>query len=127
MFILPAVYRRGGRRAITLLETVIVIIIIGVAATIGTGVWRNQIEVERQNNAKEVLKILWRAEESFFAWKNTYTTDWSSLAVEDPNKTDKFYSFTIEEASGRTLTIRAARKGGSGGFQINQDGEISGF
>jgi prepilin-type N-terminal cleavage/methylation domain-containing protein len=128
MFIFPAVCRRPGRRALTLIETVIVIIIIGVAATIGTGVWRNQIEIERRNNAKEVLKILWRAEESFFAWKNVYTVDWDSLAVPDPNATDKFYTFTIEEASGRTLSIRAARKDGTGGgLTINQDGVITNF
>lgn len=127
MFIFPAISRHPGKKAITIIETVIVIIIIGVAAAIGTGVWRNQIEAERQSNAKEVLKILWRAEESFFAWKNTYTNDWDSLAVENPNTTDKFYSFTIEESSSRTLSIRATRKGGSGGFQINQDGVITSF
>ncbi|MDD2703230.1 MAG: type IV pilin protein [Candidatus Omnitrophica bacterium] len=127
MFIFPAAYRRTGREALALVETIVVIIIIGVVATIGTGVWRSQIESERRNNAKEVLKILWRAEESYFAWKNSYTVDWDSLAVEDPNKTDKYYTFTIEESSARTLTIRATRKRTGGGFTINEEGEISGF
>jgi Tfp pilus assembly protein PilE len=127
MFIFPAAYRHTGKKALALIETIVVIIIIGIVATISTGVWRNQIESERRNNAKEVLKILWRAEESYFAWKNFYTVDWDSLAVEDPNKTDKYYTFTIEESSARTLTIRATRKSIGGGFTINEEGEISGF
>ncbi len=127
MFIFPAIYRDSGKKALTLVETIVVIIIIGIVATIGTGVWRQQIEAERRNNAKEVLKILWRAEESFFAWKNTYTVDWNSLAVQNPNETDRFFEFTIDEASDRALTIRASRKGGGGGFTINQDGDITGF
>ncbi|MFA5363124.1 MAG: prepilin-type N-terminal cleavage/methylation domain-containing protein [Candidatus Omnitrophota bacterium] len=127
MFIFPAVCRHTGKKALTLIETIVVIIIFGVVAAFSTGAWRNQIEIERQNNAKEVLKILWRAEESYFAWKNVYTVDWASLAVQDPNITDKFYTFTLEEASGRTLTIRAACKGGGGGFTIDQDGAITKF
>ncbi|MDD5668413.1 MAG: prepilin-type N-terminal cleavage/methylation domain-containing protein [Candidatus Omnitrophica bacterium] len=115
------------KKGFSLLELIVTLVLIAIVSGIaGTG-WRHYVDKERQDNAKSSLKLLWQAEESYFAWKNAYTTDWNSLAIEDPGKTDKFYTFKVERAEARSLVISATRKGTNSGFKIDQDGTITQF
>jgi len=114
-------------KAVTLLELFIVLVIIAVLAGIGIVGWQAAIEREHEKNAKIILKSYWQAEQSYFAWRNRYTSQWPLLEIDNPNVTDKFYSYDIIEATTSTLTIRATRKGTNTGFQIDRDGVITSF
>jgi len=114
-------------KAVTLLELFIVLVIIAVLAGIGIVGWQAAIEREHEKNAKIILKSCWQAEQSYFAWRNRYTSQWPLLEIDNPNVTDKFYSYDIIKATTSTLTIRATRKGTNTGFQIDRDGVITSF
>ena len=109
-------------KGVTLLELFIVLVIIVVLVGIGTVGWQGAIEREREKNAKIILKSCWQAEQNYFAWENTYTSDWSDLAIDNPNVTDNFYNYTIKEATRFALKIQAQRIGTNKCFQIDENG-----
>jgi Tfp pilus assembly protein PilE len=115
------------KSSVTVVEFIIVLAIISVLATIGLTGWQAQIEKEAAYNAKSTLQMLWQAETNYFVWKNRYTNDLGGLEIDNPNNTDKFYQYTIEEATATTLLIKATRIGKSAGFKIDQDGAIASF
>lgn len=127
MCIFPVGCKILKKQGVTVLELIVVLIIIGVIATIGIGSWQAQLEREYADNAKITLKMLWQAEENFFAWKNRYTNNWPDLEIDNPDNTDRFYEYTIEQATSITLLIKATRRGKSTGFQIDRDGTITSF
>lgn len=115
------------KKNFTLLEIIIVLVIVAILAGLGTGIINALIEKEYKERAKEILKTLYQAEENFFSWKNRYTSDFSSLPVDNPNDTDKFYEYEITEAGPYNLTIRATRRNKNYGLQINEEGQITEF
>ena len=128
MCILPAAACKEKKwRGVTLTEIIVVLVIITILVSIaGAGLfWR--IEREASNNAKVFLNLSWQAEQNYFAWKNSYTQDWSALDIDNPNKTDNFYVYTIDKATAQQLIINAARRDKSYGFTINETGSIKSF
>ena len=139
MCIFAAGYKNLKGKAVTLLELLIVLIIVGILAGIGFVGWQGMVEREHTENAKAALKMLWQAEENYSAWKGRYTANWNNLEIEglrivDSNRTDNFYVYTIEkptpeeeaqEVTSTALLIRATR--GNKGFTIDQDCNIESF
>jgi len=116
-----------SKQGLTALELIVVLVIIGTLAGIGVTGWQRHLEDKYTENAKSTLQMIWQAEENFFAWKDNYTYDWNVLEIDNPNKEDKFYDYTLEQATSTNLLIRATRKGTARGFTINQDNEIKSF
>lgn len=127
MYIFPVGYKILKKQGVTLLELMIVVIIIGIISSISLVTWQAQLEKEYADNAKAILKMLWQAEQSFFVWKNGYTNDWQALEIDNPNNSDRFYNYTIEQPTSTTLLIKAQRKGKATGFTIDQNGTIASF
>jgi len=123
----PAIYRVLGRKAFTLTELVVVVIIIGVLATIAISKWQVPLEREYEANAREILGALLRAEHNFFAWKGRFTSDWTALAIDDPNNSDTAYNYTLENVTDDTLFMRATRRNQGRGLIMDQDGSINKF
>ena len=117
----------SAKQGVTLLELIMVLVIIAIIATISISGWQGQLENKYADNAKLTLKMLWQAEENFFAWKNRYTNDWNDVEIDNPNNEDRFYDYTLEEATSTNLLIRATRKGKARGFTIDQDSNINSF
>ncbi len=127
MCISPVVYRPLRRRAITLLELTVVMVIIGILATIAIMNWQAPIEREYEANARATLNALLRAEQNFFAWKGRFTSDWTSLAIDNPNISDSAYTYALENVTDNTFSIRATRIGKGKGLIADQDGNIQKF
>jgi prepilin-type N-terminal cleavage/methylation domain-containing protein len=127
MCILPLACKKNQDRGLTLTEIVVVLVIVVILITLaGTGVsWR--MEIEAAKNAKGYLNLSWQAEENYFAWKNSYTSDWNALDFDNPNKVDTFYVYTIDNANALQLVISATRRNKSSGFAINETGVIKAF
>lgn len=128
MCILRARYRAiKCQQGVTVLELIIVVVIIGVLATLGIGGWSAQMEKEHAENAKAALQAVWQAEENYVAWKNTYTTDWAVLEIDNPNIVDKYYNYTIDSATSIDLLVTAKRIGQSKKFTIDEEGVLTEF
>lgn len=110
-------------KAVTVLELIIVVVIIGVLSTISIISSPGFVD-ERQ--AKTTLKIIWQAEKDYFAYKSSYTNSWRDLNLSDPNHMPGNYEYSFEDV-GANLIVRATRKGTGSGFEIDRDGNISTF
>jgi len=127
MCISPVVYKLSRRRAFTLPEIVVVMIITGILATIAITNWRAPLEREYEANARATLDAVLRAEQNLYAWKGAFTSKWTTLEIDDPNNTDTAYSYALENVTPGTLSIRATRKNQGRGLIMNQDGVITKF
>jgi type IV pilus assembly protein PilE len=120
-------YNLSRQSAFSMTELLLVLIIIGVLATVAVVGWQPAVEKEYKDNAKATLKALLRAQETFFSWKGRYTNNWTSLEIDDPNVSDNAYNYTLENVTGDSLFIRATRRGNGYGVIIDQDGNIAEF
>jgi len=71
-----------AKRGFTLLELIIVIIIIGVLATLGFTQYVKMVEKSRTAEAKMILGQIRSAQRAYFTEKNTYTSAIGDLFVE---------------------------------------------
>lgn len=126
MYILPVCKTRAQKHAFSLIELVVLIVIIGILATISYASWQGQLEKRHADNAKVLLKASWQAEQIFYSWKDRYTANWSDLDIGDPNTTDTYYMYEIT-GTPDSLTITATRKGGTTGFAIDKEGNLTSF
>jgi prepilin-type N-terminal cleavage/methylation domain-containing protein len=127
MCILLATCRKNKDHGLTLTEIIVVLVILVVLISIaGTGlVW--QVERKAVENAKIFLNLSWQAEQNYFAWKNIYTQDWDAMDIDNPNKVDNYYDYSIDKATALELIIKATRRNKNSGFAINESGNISDF
>lgn len=115
------------KASFSLIEVIIVIAIVTIVAGMGVATWQHQLDRDRADNAKTTLKMVLQAEESYLSWKNRYTGNWSQLELDNPNNRDKYYQYTLEDAEGKSIIIRARRRGKDTGFTIDQTGNLQAF
>lgn len=109
----------------TLTELLVVIIILGVLASITIVGFSKQIELASEDKAKTTLKIILSNEKEFYAFQGRYAKNWSLLTITKP--IDEKYNYEITKATEDELEIRADRKGKGKDFVIYANGEIAGF
>ena len=109
----------------TLTELLVVIIILGVLASITIVGFSKQIELAAENKAKTNLKIIWLNEKEFYSFQGRYTKNWSLLTITKP--IDEKYNYEITKATEDELEIKADRKGKGKGFVIYTNGKIARF
>ncbi len=119
--------RIGNKRGFTLLEIIIVIIIIGVLASLALPRFFKTVEFSRASEALSNLSSIRGAMQRCYVIDNAYTACnvWTALDIEDPNLiTTRLFIYTITVGTPTTFTLTATRVPGApaGTITLNQDG-----
>jgi type IV pilus assembly protein PilE len=118
--------RRKSQRGVTLIELMIVVMVIGILASIAVPSYRSYLLRSHRTTATSALLRIQAAQEKFFLANNRYSTDIDALPSEGglgiPAVTDNgdFYELTLDPATATTYTVHAKPRAGSG-----QDGDKS--
>jgi prepilin-type N-terminal cleavage/methylation domain-containing protein len=101
------------KKGFTLLELIIVIIIVGILATIGFSQYVKVVERGRTSEAKTVLGQLRTAETGYQLQYGNYSDDVADLAIEAPTActTTHYFSYDVDDAAG-TATATRCQAGG---------------
>lgn len=108
---------KGGRRmksGFTLLELIVVIIIVGILATLGFTQYTKVIEQGRTAEAKAILGQLRTAQEAYNLEYGTYTTTMANLPINLTEATcdgNHYFSYNVLSTSGSATATRCASNG----------------
>jgi len=125
--------RRTGRRAYTLVEMSVVLIIMGIFITLAMPRFSRSVESARADVAGANLRAIWTAERIYWLDNRTYTTSLDvlvNLNLLDPSITSNTsYTYLVTAADVATFTATAQRAPNvswSGTVTITQDGGLTG-
>ncbi|MGA2700613.1 MAG: type II secretion system protein [Isosphaeraceae bacterium] len=125
--------RWTGRRAYTLVEMSVVLIIMGIFITLAMPRFSRSLESARADVAGANLRAIWTAERIYWLDNRTYTTSLDvlvSLNLLDPSiPSNTSYTYLVTAADTATFTAtatRAANVSWSGTVTITQDGGLTG-
>ncbi|PIP68095.1 MAG: hypothetical protein CO035_07810 [Candidatus Omnitrophica bacterium CG_4_9_14_0_2_um_filter_42_8] len=97
-------------RGFTLVEVLIVVIIIGILASIGTPQFAASIEKAKGGEARAGMGHIQTGEKIYYAEREYYTTNLSDL---DINLTQTYWSFVITTPTSNSFIATATRLGGT--------------
>lgn len=115
-----------GRKGFTLVEVLIVVIIIGILASIGIPQFAASIEKAKGGEARAGLGHIQTGEKVYFAENEFYTTYTTDL---DITLSQRYWAFSITAPTSTTYTATATRSGGTFSGQtltMDQAGTVSG-
>jgi type IV pilus assembly protein PilA len=118
-----------NKKAFTLIELLIVILIIGVLAAIGVPQLAVSIEKARGAAAREGLAHIYRAEIEYSGNNRTGVYANSMDDLSDVALTEQYWQFSIETPTSTSFIATATRSGGAHNGQtitIDQTGILSG-
>ena len=87
------------KKGFTLLELIVVIIIIGILATLGFAQYTKVIEKGRMAEARRILGAIRSAEESYKQEYDTYSDTFANIAVTAPTACSASHYFTYNVTS----------------------------
>ena len=100
----------------TLVELLVVVVIIGLLATLAFGGLQRAVEKGREKEARLMLGTLYQAEEIYYTEHKTYTDDANELdttSVPNDNSVDHFYKYRVVSADSNGFLLEAIRKTGT--------------
>jgi prepilin-type N-terminal cleavage/methylation domain-containing protein len=115
-----------NRKGFTLVEVLIVVIIIGILASIGIPQFAASIEKAKGGEARAGLGHIQTGEKVYYAENEFYTSNLTDL---DVTLTQKYWSLSVSTPSSTTYTATATRSGGTRSGQtitMNQAGTVAG-
>lgn len=104
------------RKGFTLMELIIVIIILGVLATIGFSQYQKVVEKGRTSEAKTILGQLRTSQEAYFLEHNFYATSLDDLGVSAPSACvpTHYFQYRVDVGGGPNFVVTAERCTGGG-------------
>jgi len=99
-----------GARGFTLIELLIVVIVIGILATLALPAFTKAMERARQAEAKDVLGALLQSQKIYIAEKGIYTGEIDELVASLPEASESYFDYTISNSTTNGLLITATRK-----------------
>jgi prepilin-type N-terminal cleavage/methylation domain-containing protein len=115
-----------SRKGFTLVEVLIVVIIIGILASIGIPQFAASIEKAKGGEARAGLGHIQTGEKVYYAESEYYTGNTADL---DITLTQKFWTFSIATPTSVTYIATATRSGGTHSGQVitmDQAGTVAG-
>ncbi|MFH1062571.1 MAG: prepilin-type N-terminal cleavage/methylation domain-containing protein [Candidatus Omnitrophota bacterium] len=120
------------KKAFTLIELMITVMIIAILVSIAIPNYINTVERARAREARSTLESMLAAERSYAAERRSFislgaatTTDWQAIGLENPNlNTNNSWTYT-GTAAGTNFTATATRIDGPYGgatIDLDQDG-----
>ena len=125
-----------ARRAFTLLELSICIIVMGILVAFTVPSFSRVSEQNHVDAATQYLRSIWSAQRVYWLENRTFATSLASLdslGLIDPaivDGDDNYFDYVISDVSTTTFKVTATRHGStvwSGSVAITQDGEVTGF
>jgi len=117
-----------NKKGFTLIELMVVVIIIGILATIAIPSFNKSMENAREREARTTLELIYNAEKIYRLDKKTYSDSFDNMIsyLDDPNGASQYYDYTIDSADTVTFTATATKNDGSGNdLSIDQTGQIA--
>ena len=115
----------------TLTELLIVVVIIGILASISLPVMTKTIEKAKTAEAVANLNLIRIAEKSYFLENNRFTDEIGNLSIENPDiEPSRSFMYSIPNANRHNFTARAQRIPNAPapynvyGYEISKDGII---
>lgn len=122
---------RRGRSGFTLGEVLIVVIIIGILASVALPQFRKTVVRGYWNAAQDILQTTYSGEQVYEAANDTYVDPaacpapdpaWRCIYMDNPNVANIPVTYTVEGVTKTTFTARATYTGAGGGsMTLNQD------
>ena len=126
----------GRKVGVTLTEVLIVVVILGILATLALPMFVKTIEKAKVGEAMSNLNLIRTGQKIYFLEYSTYSPNITDLNIEDPNDAaSRYFGYTMESADSNDFVSRATR--GAGGSQsapapydtyyydISKDGRIT--
>jgi prepilin-type N-terminal cleavage/methylation domain-containing protein len=129
------IFFRKLRFGFTLTEVLIVVIIIGILATLALPMLVKTLEKAKLGEAASNLNLIRTGEKIYFLEYSTFTSDIDSLNIENPNTDAKYFDYSIlPDADADNFTAQADRKDSNASSQykdnyynIDKSGKINSY
>ncbi|HTQ39104.1 MAG TPA: type IV pilin protein [Pirellulales bacterium] len=123
----------SARRALTYLELIIVMSILGILMSLGIPSFQLAIEQSRAQVASANLEAIWSAQRLYWLENRTYSTNLATLQsagmLDASLSNQTFFTYEIVSADANTFVATATRNSNvkwNGTFTIDQTGTLSG-
>lgn len=122
----------GKKKAFTLTELLIAVIIIAILATLALPMLVKTLEKAKIGEAISNLNLIRTGQKIYFLEYGNFTTNMDSLNIEDPNDTtSRYFDYSIPSADLSDFTGRAQRRSNAPSpydtyyYDISKDGGIT--
>ena len=88
-----------NKKAFTLLELLVVVVIIGLLAAIALPQYKKAVLKSKLATIKDRTRVIYEAEQRYYLVNNSYTTNWDALDITNMKINTKEYSCNIQSPS----------------------------
>ncbi len=107
-------------KGFTLLELLIVVIIVGILASLAIPQYLKTTEASKATEAYNNLSSVRKAQLAYYGIRQNYTTNFNELSIENPNNIplvtnggNRYFAYTSDGTSTNIFPLRATRSGGT--------------